>query len=342
MPGAIVPWLAALENYLDGRHVGPGRGLGVSRLGGGQSNPTWLLEGSAARIVLRRKPEGALLPSAHAIDREFRVLRALHGSPVPVPRPLEYCADAAVIGTEFYLMEYVPGRVYWDGTLPEVAPVIRARIYDEMNRVLAALHELDPQLIGLDDYGRPVAFLERQIRRWTAQYRASEIGPRPDMEWLIDWLPEHVPADDGQAGLVHGDFRLDNLVFDDTGRALALLDWELSTLGHPYADLAYQCALWRLPAGTLRGLAGVDRHALGLPDDDAYVAAYLARRARRGPIPGWRFHLALGLFRLASICQGVLQRGLAGNASDPHAHEFGPRIDLIAREAVSIAAGGAD
>jgi aminoglycoside phosphotransferase (APT) family kinase protein len=264
------------------------------------------------------------------------VLKALSGGPVPVPQPLLHCANPAVIGSEFYVMDYVGGRVFWDPALPDVDVAMRARIYDEMNRVLAALHQLDPAALGLADYGRPGRYFERQIRRWTDQYRASETERRPDVERLIEWLPRSLPPDDGQASLVHGDFRLDNMIFDEAGQVMALLDWELSTLGHPYADLAYQCAQWRLPAGALRGLKGVDREALGVPSENAYVAAYLGRRGLPSGITAWEFYLVLSLFRLAAICQGVYRRGLAGNASSTAALEFGPKVDAIASEAAAI------
>jgi aminoglycoside phosphotransferase (APT) family kinase protein len=310
----------------------------IERLPGGQSNPTYLLATQSTRYVLRCKPAGQLLPSAHALDREFRILTALCGSPVPVPPPLLYCADPAVIGSEFYVMAYVDGCIFWDPALPGVGAAIRPRIYDEMNRVLAALHQLNPAGLGLGDYGRAGGYFVRQIRRWTGQYRASETDLRPDIERLIAWLPCSIPPDDGQAGVVHGDFRLDNIIFDESGHVLALLDWELSTLGHPFADLAYQCAQWRLPAGSLRGLNGVNRAALGIPSEDAYVATYLERRGLPGSIPSWEFYLVLSLFRLAAICQGVYRRGLTGNASSEAALSFGSKVDVIAGEAVAILA----
>jgi aminoglycoside phosphotransferase (APT) family kinase protein len=329
---------AQLNAYLR-THLRDGEELTeIEKCPGGQSNPTYKLTTRSSRYVLRRKPAGQLLPSAHAVDREFRVMTALRGSPVPVARPLLYCADSAVIGSEFYVMEYVDGHVYWDPALPGVGAAIRPRIYDEMNRVLAALHQLDPALLGLGDYGRPAGYFARQIRRWTDQYRGSETNPRPEIERLIAWLPGSIPADGGQAVVVHGDFRLDNMIFDESGNVLALLDWELSTLGHPYADLAYQCAQWRLPAGSLRGLNGVDRSTLGIPSEDAYVAAYLDRRGRPDSITGWEFYLVLSLFRLAAICQGVYRRGLDGNASSNTALDFGPKVDVIAGKALAIMA----
>jgi len=309
---------------------------GMTPISGGQSNPTYLLDAPSRRYVLRRKPYGRLLSSAHAIDREFRVLRALEKSAVPVPKPLLYCADPGVIGSEFYVMDFVAGRTFWDPMLSDLSPVQRASIYQDMNRVLALLHQVEPTSIGLGDYGRGTNYFERQIRRWSEQYRASATGPRADMERLMAWLPANVPSGVGEAvSLVHGDFRLDNLIFDDAGRVVALLDWELSTLGHPIADLAYQCAQWRLPTGPMRGLKGVEREELGIPSESEYIERYCRRRGLPG-ISCWHFYLAFSLFRLASICQGVYRRGLEGNASDPLALEFGRRTAVIAAEAVAI------
>jgi aminoglycoside phosphotransferase (APT) family kinase protein len=328
------PW-PGLQGWLDSHVGGLGRVRSVEKFAGGQSNPTHLVTTSTGQFVLRRKPSGTLLPSAHAVDREYRVLKALAGTGVPVPAVYGYCEDPAVIGSAFYVMQYVAGHVYWDPQLPSLSSARRSALYDEMNRVLAALHSVDPATVGLGDYGRPSGYYPRQIRRWTDQYRAAETELRDDMERLIEWLPARLPADDGQVALVHGDFRLDNLIFDDADRVVAILDWELSTLGHPYADLAYQCAQWRLPAGALRGLAGIDRAALGIPSEDAYVRDYRARRDLP-PIDGWPFYLALSLFRLASICQGVYRRGLDGNASSTEARGYGDKVTMIAAAAMSI------
>jgi aminoglycoside phosphotransferase (APT) family kinase protein len=329
----------AVDRYLRQHASGLGAVADVRKFDLGQSNPTFLVVTDVGRYVLRAKPAGRLLKSAHAIDREFQVLNALHGTTVPVPKPIHYCSDESAIGSEFYVMEYVQGDVFWNPELPELRPVTRSIMYDEMNRVLAALHGIDVAAVGLADFGKPGGYFERQINRWTAQYRASETEPRTDLERLIEWLPANLPEDDGQVSLVHGDFRLDNMVFDPAGRILAVLDWELSTLGHPYADLAYQCAQWRLPAGDLRGLKGVDRGALGIPTETDYVAAYLRRRGLPPAIPGWTFYLVVSLFRLAAICQGVYRRGLDGNASSTVALGFGPKVDVIAREAVAILSG---
>ncbi|MBM3518901.1 MAG: phosphotransferase family protein, partial [Alphaproteobacteria bacterium] len=249
---------ARLAEYLAARLPGFGAGLAVQQFRGGQSCPTYRLETAGKRYVLRRKPPGRLLPTAHAIEREFLVLRALAGSAVPVPEALLLCEDPAVIGTPFYVMAEVPGRIFWDLTLPDVAATERAALYDAMNATIAALHRLDPVALGLGDYGRPAGYVARQIERWTAQYRASETETIPAMERLIAWLPAHLPPDTA-AALVHGDFRLDNLIFAaDEPRVVAVLDWEVSTLGDPLADFAYHCMMWRLPPDAFQGLRGVD------------------------------------------------------------------------------------
>ncbi len=312
-----------------------GRVLKLTKFPGGQSNPTFLLEADSGKYVLRRKPPGQLLKSAHAVDREYRVLAALAGSGVPVPRVFHLCTDESVIGSMFYVMEFVTGHIHWDPMLPELPLPARTRIYVEMGRILAALHSVDPVAVGLGDYGRPGQYYERQIRRWTEQYRASETESREDLERVMRWLPGHVPPDDGRVAVVHGDFRLDNIVFDGESRALAILDWELSTLGHPWADLAYQCAQWHLPAGVLRGLAGVDRAALGIPTEEEYVAAY-RQRTGAPKIENWNFYLAVSLFRLAAICQGVYKRALDGNASSSDALRFGKVTAEIAAVAVGL------
>jgi aminoglycoside phosphotransferase (APT) family kinase protein len=307
----------------------------ICKLAGGQSNPTYLVTTEAGRYVMRRKPPGQLLKSAHAIDREYRVLRSLAESQVPVPKVFHYCADEDVIGSAFYVMEYVCGHIYWDPQLSDADSSTRLRMYDEMNRVLATLHLVNFAAVGLRDFGRVGHYFDRQIRRWTEQYRATETERRFEVEQLIEWLPINLPTDDGQICLVHGDYRLDNMVFDDSGQVIALLDWELSTLGHPYADLAYQCAQWRLPTGRLRGLNGVDRRSLGIPSEGDYVDAYCKRRGLL-EIRNWSFYLVLSLFRLAAICQGVYRRGLEGNASSTESRDFGERTAVIAACAVQI------
>jgi len=312
-----------------------GRITEVRKFAVGQSNPTYLLTTDTGRYVLRAKPAGRLLPSAHAVDREFRVLRALHGSEVPVPRPLHLCTDEAVLGSMFYVMAYIPGSIHLDPAMPGVAPTLRRAVYAGAATTLAALSRLDPVKLGLGDFGRHDGYFERQIRRWTDQYRATETERRVDVEALISWLQKHLPPDPRIARLVHGDFRLDNLIVGARGDVLAVLDWELSTLGHPYADLAYQCAQWRLPAGEMRGLKGVERKPLGLPSEEEYVGAY-CKSVGVEAIEHWNFYLAVSLFRLAAICQGVYRRGLDGNASSAEAVGFGRKTDIIAAHAVEI------
>jgi len=305
--------------------VAPFQGaLEVAQFKGGQSNPTYLVTAGAQRYVLRRKPPGKLLPSAHAVDREYRVIRALAGSEVPVARTFGLCEDDAVIGTAFYLMDYVPGRVFWDPRLPEQTPAERGAIHDEINRVIAALHRVDYVAAGLGDFGRSGEYIARQVARWSKQYRASETETIEAMDHLIDWLPQNIPAGD-ETCVVHGDYRIDNVMFHPTEpRILAVLDWELATLGHPLADFAYHCMAWRIPPGLFRGLGGVDCAALGIPTESEYVAAY-CRRTGRGPIAAadWEYYIAYNLFRLAAIAQGVLARALQGNASSAEAMQTG-------------------
>jgi len=299
----------------------------IEQFRGGQSNPTFLLTAAnGARYVLRKKPAGALLPSAHAVDREFRVISALHGSPVPVARPLCLCTDVGVIGTMFYLMEYAAGRNFWDATLPGMTPAERAALYDEMNRVMVALHTLDYAAAGLGDYGKPGNYFARQIGRWSGQYRASETERIEAMEKLLQWLPANIPPGEDTA-LVHGDYRLDNLIFHaGSPRMLAVVDWELSTLGHPLADFSYHVMLWRLPAGETGGLQGLDLGSLGIPSEADYIAAYCARTGRTAIEPRvWEFCMAYNLFRIACIQQGIMKRVLEGTAASRHAREAGAK-----------------
>lgn len=308
------------------------------KFAGGQSNPTYRLDAASGVYVLRRKPPGALLKSAHAVDREHRVMAALAETDVPTPRMLHLCEDDAVIGSAFFVMEHVEGRVFEDPRLDGLSPEERARLYDEMNRVLAAVHQIDVEAVGLADFGRPANYTARQFKRWSEQYRASETEIIPEMDALIDWLGAHMIAD-GAAGLVHGDYRLDNLIFaPDAPRALALLDWELSTLGDPFNDLAYQVMQWRMPTGTEgRGLAGVDRAALGIPSDEAYVETY-ARRMGVSEVPDFDYRLAFNFFRMGAIVQGVKKRALDGNASNPEkAMRMAEFIPLYARRGVEAA-----
>jgi len=314
--------VARLEQYLADTVPDAVDGIRVQQFKGGQSNPTYLLETRSGRYVLRRKPPGALLPSAHAVDREFRLIRALQGSAVPVPKPICYCADESIVGTPFYLMEYVDGRIFWSADLPGLTPEERHEAYREMNRVIAAIHAIDPESVGLGDFGRPERYVERQIDRWTRQYRASETGRIEAMEQLIDWLPRHVPAEE-PCRITHGDYRIDNLIFDAHEiRIRAVIDWELATLGNALSDFAYNCMPWRLPHAIRKGLAGIDVDALGIPQESDYVAWY-CERVGRDSIPAFDFYIAFNLFRLASILQGVAARALAGNASSTRAVEAG-------------------
>ncbi len=284
----------------------------------GQSNPTFRLTTPGKTYVLRRKPPGVLLKSAHAVDREFRVQKSLQTSEVPVAQMLLMCEDDSVIGSMFYVMDHVAGRHFELPNLPELDPDGRSAVYNEMNRVLAALHSVDFEAVGLGDFGAPGAYVARQIGRWTKQYRASETEAVADMDSLIDWLNANLDKDDGQRTLVHGDFRIDNLIFHaNRPEIAAVLDWELSTLGHPIADLAYQIMQWRMPVGPEgRGLAGLDRKALGIPTEEEYVASYCERRGLVG-IPDFGFFLGFCFFRMAAILQGVKKRALDGNASNP-------------------------
>ena len=302
--------------------LGSGEPLSVHQFRGGQSNPTFWISDGDQEWVLRKKPPGRLLPSAHAVDREHAVIAALQDSEVPVPRVHLLCEDSEVIGTAFYVMEHVRGRIFWDVQLPGVDPAERTAIYDELARVLAALHQVDPSAVGLSDYGRPDGYLQRQVSRWTKQYRASETQTIPTMDALIDWLPAHLPATD-EVAIAHGDYRLDNHIIHPTEpRALALIDWELSTLGHPLADLAYTCMLYDVVLPKLGGLAGVDFAATGIPDEAAFVARYCALTGRQTGIEDWPVYKAFSLFRLAAIVQGVYKRSLQGNASSEDAGLF--------------------
>jgi aminoglycoside phosphotransferase (APT) family kinase protein len=313
----LAAWLAANVAPLDGP-------LDIAQFKGGQSNPTYLLAAGDQRYVLRRKPPGKLLPSAHAVDREYRVIRALAGTDVPVARALALCEDDSVIGTAFYVMEYVAGRVFWDPRLPELAAEERAAVHDEINRVIAALHSVDFEAVGLADYGRSGEYIARQVARWSKQYQASETEKIEAMDRLIAWLPENIPAGD-ETSIVHGDYRIDNVIFHPAEpRILAVLDWELSTLGHPLADFAYHCMVWRIPPGVFRGLGGADLGALGIPSEQDYVAAYCRRTGRAGIEPrDWEYYMVYNMFRIAAIVQGVMARALQGNASSAQALETG-------------------
>jgi aminoglycoside phosphotransferase (APT) family kinase protein len=306
--------------------------LTVQQFVHGQSNPTYLIENDSNRYVLRRKPPGALLPSAHAVDREFRVMRALLPTDVPVPRTLCYCDDDAVIGTAFYVMEHVEGRIFQDSFLESMEPPERGAIYDELNRVIAALHRVDPANIGLGDFGKPGGYVARQVARWSKQYRASETHRIEAMERLIEWLPQHVPPEQ-PSRITHGDYRLDNVIFHPhEPRILAVIDWELATLGDPMADFVYHCMPWRLPAGLDGSLMGCDLAASGIPTETEYVRRY-CERTDRALFDHFDFYMAFGMFRLAAILQGVAARALQGNASSARAEEAGKRARPVAEAA---------
>ena len=322
----------ALERYLDERLPDFRGPLRVQQFRGGQSNPTYKLTAGERSYVLRRKPPGALLPSAHAVEREYRVISALAHTDVPVPQTHCLCEDASVIGTPFYVMDFVEGRIFWDPTLPGMAGSERVAIFDDMNRVIAALHRADPAAVGLADFGKPGNYFARQIDRWSRQYRASETEPIDAMDRLIAWLPHHIPRDD-RTCIVHGDYRLDNLIFDPAApRVIAVLDWELSTLGHPMADFSYHLMAWRLGRDQFRGLADADLPALGIPSENDYIDRYWERTkaATKPTASEWRFYRAYNLFRLAAILQGVMARAVAGNAASARALEAGRRARPIA------------
>jgi len=322
-----------LEEHVEG-FQGP---VGAEKFAGGQSNPTFLITAKSGKYVLRRKPPGELLKSAHAVDREFRVMSALKDTDVPVAGVHHLCDDNSVVGSMFFLMEFIDGRVMWDPALPDSCLRERTAIYNEMIRVLAALHSVSVDEVGLSDYGYPGNYFERQVRRWTKQYKASETGHVAEVDALMEWLPANMPEDDGKVALVHGDYRLDNMLFHPTEpRVLALVDWELSTLGHPFADIAYQCMQLRMePAGLIPGLGGLCREDLGIPSEEAYVASYCERMGI-DEIKGWNFYLAFNFFRFAAILQGVKKRALIGNASNERALLLGDMVAPLARMATGL------
>ena len=321
-------------------HVGHFEGdLEVRQFKGGQSNPTYLLESASGRYVLRRKPPGKLLASAHAVDREFRVISALYAADFPVPRPIALCEDEEVIGTVFYLMEFVDGRILWDLDLPESNPEERVAIYDDLNATIAKLHNYDYDALGLADFGKPGNYFERQISRWTRQYRASETAAIASMDELIDWLPNNIPADES-ASIVHGDFRLDNLVLHATEpRVIAVLDWELSTIGHPLADFTYHLLAWQMPEIGIgsTGLVGKDIASLGIPSEDDYVARYCERTGRHDGIANREFYSAFNFFRLAAILQGIAGRVRDGTAASAHARQAAAAVTPLADNGLKFA-----
>ena len=323
---------AALQAYLEERLAGFAGPVTVEQFKGGQSNPTYKLVTPGRSYVMRTKPGPAakLLASAHAIDREFTVMKALHGSHVPVPHMHLLCEDESVIGRAFFIMEFMQGRVLWEQSLPGFDTATRAAVYDEMNRVIAALHKVDVAAAGLSAYGKPGNYFDRQIGRWSKQYLASITDPIDAMQRLMEWLPAHMPAsarDESQVSVVHGDFRLDNLVFHATEpRVIAVLDWELSTLGHPLADFSYHCMSWHIAPGSFRGIGGLDLAALGIPDENAYVRRYCERTGRADPaavMADWNFYMAYNLFRMAGILQGINKRVVDGTASSEQARQAG-------------------
>ena len=341
--------IAALEAHLQRELPGFAGPLAVEQFKGGQSNPTYRLVTPGRSYVMRSKPGPAarLLPSAHAVEREFRVMRALSGTGVPVPQMLLLCEDEAVIGRAFYVMEFIAGRVLWDQSLPGLSREERGAIYDEMNRVIAALHSVDVEAVGLAGYGKPGNYFERQIGRWSRQYLASATETIEPMDRLLEWLPANLPAqarDESRVSVVHGDYRLDNLVFHPTEpRVLAVLDWELSTLGHPLADFSYHCMAWHIPPGTFRGIGGLDHAALGIPPEADYIERYCRRTGRTGPgdvaalKADWNFFLAYNLFRLAAITQGIARRVVDGTASSAQARATGASTRPLAEMAWGFA-----
>lgn len=318
-----------LASYLTEQGLNDGGDVQLTPIAGGQSNPTFRMTSAGREYVLRKKPEGVLLPGAHAVDREYRVMRGLQGSNVPVPQVFAYCDNNEVIGTPFYVMEWLEGRVFLDQSLPGMTPTERAAIYADMNRVIAELHAVDPAAVGLADYGRPGNYFARQISRWSRQALESTLPMSDAMRQLIEWLPNHIPEGD-ETTIVHGDFRLDNLVFHPTEpRVIGLLDWELSTLGHPLGDFAYHCMSWRIPATVWRGIAGLDLKQLGIPGEAEYVEAY-ARATGRDPSAHWEFYMAFNLFRMAAILRGIGQRVLDGTAEAADAAETASKAEPLA------------
>jgi aminoglycoside phosphotransferase (APT) family kinase protein len=327
---------AALERYLRASIDGFEERLAVQQFGGGQSNPTFLLTAGDRRYVLRKKPPGKLLKSAHQVDREYRIMKALADTDVPVPRMRALCEDESIIGTAFFVMDFLEGRIFRDPRLPDIAPAERAAIYDSMNDVLARLHKVDFAGVGLQDFGKPGNYFERQIGRWITQYRAAQTDDIPAMERLIEWMPHNIPKDDS-VSIAHGDYRLENTIFHPSEpRMIAVLDWELSTIGHPLADLAYNCMGYHVMNPRQGGLVGIDHPATGIPTEAAYVATY-CEGTGRARIENWSFYLSFSVFRLASISQGVYKRGIDGNASSENAASFGNSCQFLAENAWRLA-----
>lgn len=325
---ALLP-LGPLAQYLRAQDLCGTHAITISALSGGQSNPTFRITAGTRSYVLRKKPPGQLLASAHAIDREYRIMSALQGSDVPVPRMLAYCEDEQIVGTPFFLMEFLDGRVLVDQSLPGMEPAERGAIYREMNRVIAALHSVDYQAVGLESYGKLGNYFARQIARWSRQCRESALPVNDAMLRLMEWLPEHIPPGD-ETTLVHGDYRLDNLVFHPSEpRIVGVLDWELSTLGHPLADFSYQCMSWHIPPSLWRGISGLNLISLGIPSEAEYIGQY-AQATGRDPTEHWDFYLAYNLFRMAAILHGIAQRAADGNAAAADAAETGRKAGPLA------------
>ncbi len=339
---------SALQRWLQAQVPGFAGPLTVTQFKGGQSNPTYHLQTPGQAYVMRSKPGpvSRLLPSAHAIEREYRVMHALRDTDVPVPRMHALCQDESVIGRAFYVMQCVEGRVLWDQTLPDLPKEQRDAYWDELNRVIAALHAVDPNAVGLVDYGKPGNYFERQIGRWSKQYQASITEPIEAMDRLIEWLPAHIPAsarEESQVAIVHGDYRLDNVIFHPTEpRILAVLDWELSTLGHPLADFSYHCMSWHIPNSLGRGIGGLDPVSLGIPTEAEYIRRYVQRLPRRfdavALAADWNFYLAYNLFRIAAILQGIARRVVDGTAASAQARAAGAGARPLAELGWSFAA----
>ena len=333
--------VGALHDYMRNHVEGFSGELAIEQFKGGQSNPTFKLSAGDQRYVLRTKPGPAakLLPSAHAIDREFRVMDALNKAGFPAARQYALCTDEALIGRAFYIMEFVEGRVLWDQSLPGMSSTERAAIYDEMNRVIAQLHTVDYAAIGLESYGKPGNYFGRQIERWSKQYKASETETIPAMDQLIEWLPKNIPPGD-ETSIVHGDYRLDNMMFHPTEpKVLAVLDWELSTLGHPLADFSYHLMSWHIPEGQFRGIGGLDLPSLGIPTEAEYIARYCERTGRTLRPQDMNFYLAYNMFRMAGILQGIMKRYVDGTASSAQALKSGQAARPMAEMGWQYASG---
>ena len=333
---------ATLSTYLEASVSGFKGPLTATKFAGGQSNPTFKIDAASGSYVLRRQPPGKLLKSAHAVDREYRVINALKDTNVPVAQVYHLCEDTEIVGSMFYLMEFCDGDIFWGAALSEIETNARRTfMYEQMAEIMAKLHSVDLEATGLSDYGKPGNYFERQLTRWSAQYKASELDIIPAMDQLIEWLTNNIPAEDSKVSLVHGDYRLDNLMFDkQSGEIIAVLDWELSTLGHPYADLSYQCMQMRLPASkdaTIPGLMGIDTSALGIPNEEEYIAMY-CKQAGIDKIDNWAFYLSFSFFRLAAIAQGVAKRAADGNASNKSASAAGAMVQPLAEMALAVIA----